>query len=120
MKYVSVLYLAYTFILLVAAAPFVSMLNPAYLPVVSFLMPMALAYILLGFLTVLSQFASAIYMQKYAAISSGIFLAFAIVLNFYLVPHLKYLGAIGSLLASALVSFVLLMVLIWSELKSRY
>ncbi|MEM5804551.1 MAG: oligosaccharide flippase family protein [Candidatus Aenigmatarchaeota archaeon] len=119
LKYVSMLYLLYTAILLLAAAPFVGLLNPAYLPVVSFLAPMAMAYALLGILSVLSFFASAICMQRYAAAASAVFLCLALALNFYLVPQLKYVGAIDAVLISAAVSCAVLGLMLWKGLRSR-
>ncbi|MFQ6010135.1 MAG: oligosaccharide flippase family protein [Candidatus Aenigmatarchaeota archaeon] len=117
--YVVVLYVLYTMAILFFIEPLVNLINPLYIEVTTFVLPLMVVYALIGFLSLLTHFASAIALQKYAAYASAVFLILAFTLNFYLVPELKYLGAVEALLASSLASLVLLMLMIWRGLKSR-
>lgn len=118
-KYVFALYILYTIGILLLAKPITVFINPNYLPVLDFLLPLLIGYALIGFFLLLSFFVNAIYLQKYAVISSILFMFMCFGLNFYLVPKFKYLGATITLSLSAISSIILITVLIWRELKSK-
>lgn len=117
--YVIGLYGAYTALILLLAGPVVGILNPQYMSVTEFLAPMAFAYMAMGFLSLLSHFVNSIGLQKYAVYTAVTFLFMSFVLNFYLVPQLKYMGAVAAVLASALTSTVLLALLIKRRFKLK-
>ena len=117
--YVAGLYVLYTLALVLLVEPLVSFINPAYLEVTSFILPLVIAYAIIGMLSLFTHFASAIALQKYAAYASAVFLILAFSLNFYLVPQLKYLGAVEALLVSSIVSLVLLMIMVRRGLRSK-
>lgn len=108
-----ILYALYTAIILLAANPLITFINPQYLPLLNFLTPMIAAYILIGFFVVLTFFVNAIGLQRYAVYSALVFAFLSLVLNFYLVPGMKYLGAIEALMVSGIVSLCLLGGLVW-------
>ncbi len=107
------LYVLYTVIILLVANPLITLINPQYLPVLGFLAPMIIAYILIGFFIVLTFFVNGIGLQRYAVYSALVFAFLSLLLNFYLVPGLKYMGAIEALIVSGIVSLSLLGGLVW-------
>jgi len=117
--YVVIFYVIYTLTVLLLAQRIITIINPSYLPAIEFLKPLMIAYALIGFLSLFSYFVNAINLQKYALLTSVLFVLNSFMLNFYFVPQLKYLGAVNAILVSAIVSVVLLTALIWRRLKLK-
>jgi len=107
------LFAAYTALLLLAGAPVINMINPAYLGVFSFIIPLAGAYIIFGFLSLLCFYSSSIGQQKNSAYAMAVFAFLSLALNFYLIPQMLYGGAVTALAVSSSVSIMLLGALAW-------
>lgn len=113
LKGTGILYIIYTVVILLAAGPLIGIINPQYLPLLGFLTPLIAAYILVGLFVLLTFFVNGAGLQKYAVYSAVVFAFLSLALNFYLVPSLKYMGAIEALLVSGIVSVALLGGLVW-------
>ncbi|MBN1896717.1 MAG: oligosaccharide flippase family protein [Candidatus Aenigmarchaeota archaeon] len=105
----------YTIVLMAAGQIVINAINPAYLGVTQFLMPLSAAYIMMGFLTVLFFFANSVGLQKYAVYSAALFAFLSLALNVYLVPGMIYMGAAYALGISSFVTLVFMGGLIWKS-----
>lgn len=114
-KGTAALYIIYTIAIILIARPLIALVNPAYMPLMEFLLPLMVSYIFVGALTLLSFFVNAVGRQRHAVYSSAAFAFLSLALNFYLVPSLKYMGAIEALIVSGAVSLCLLGGLVWRE-----
>jgi stage V sporulation protein B len=112
LKASSLLFIAYTILVLIAGQPVINLVNPAYLGIFSFLPMLALSYVLIGFLIILSFFANGIGFQKHTVYAGAVFAFLSLVLNSYLVPSMMYWGAIYALLASSAASLAVMAFLI--------
>jgi O-antigen/teichoic acid export membrane protein len=110
-------FVLYTIVIMLAARPVINLVNPYYIGAFDLLPPLALAYIFIGFLTVLSFFANGIGYQRHAVYSGAVFAFLSLILNFYLIPTLMYWGAIYSLLVSSAGSLAVMALLIWKVEK---
>jgi O-antigen/teichoic acid export membrane protein len=115
LKASSALFMLYTLLLLLAGRPVINIINPAYMGVFDFLLPLAGAYIVLGFLTILYFFVNSIGKQRYAVYAGAVFAFLSLALNVYLVPVMLYMGAIYALLISSLVSIIVIGALVWKS-----
>ncbi len=114
LKASTILFILYTALLLVAGRPVIELINPAYMGVFDFILPLSIAYIMIGFLTILYFFANSVGLQKYALYSGAVFAFLSLFLNSYLVPSMLYTGAVISLMTSAAASLTLIGALIWN------
>lgn len=112
LKASSLLFIGYSVLVLVAGQPVINLVNPAYLGIFSFLPLLALSYVLIGFLIILSFFANGIGFQRHSVYAGAVFAFLSLVLNCYLVPILMYWGAIYALLASSAASLAVMSFLI--------
>ncbi len=117
LKGAGILYIAYTAVILLAANPLITLINPQYLPLMGFLAPLMAAYMLMGLFVVLTFYVNGAGMQRYAVYSALAFAFLSLALNLYLVPGLEYIGAIEALLVSGAVSLGLLGGLVWKSRK---
>ncbi len=108
-------FILYTILLLIAGRSVIGLINPVYLGVFGFLMPLAGAYIVLGFLTILYFFVNSIGKQRYAVYAGMVFAFLSITLNVYLIPKMLYMGAIYALLVSSAASMTVMGALIWKS-----
>jgi O-antigen/teichoic acid export membrane protein len=104
----SVLFVLYTLLILIAGRPVISIINPAYIDVIGFLPGLAVAYMMIGFLTILSFFANGIGHQRYGVYAGAVFAFLSLSLNLYLIPSMMYWGAITALLVSSAVSLAVM------------
>jgi len=109
----SLFFVLYTLVVMLAGQPVINLVNPVYLGVFSFIPLLAIAYMLLGFLRILSFFANGIGYQKHSVYAGAVFAFLSIVLNLYLVPKMMYWGAISALLVSSAVSLAVMALLVW-------
>ena len=106
-------FILYTAIVLIAGRPVIGMINPAYMGIFSFLPALIVAYILIGFLTVLTFYANSVGYQKHAVYAGAVFAFLNLALNFYLIPRMMYWGAIYALTVSCAASLAVMALLIW-------
>lgn len=76
LKASSLLFMGYSALVLVAGQPVINLVNPSYLVIFSFLPMLALSYVLIGFLIVLSFFANGIGFQKHTVYAGAVFAFF--------------------------------------------
>ena len=112
LKASSLLFIVYTLVILVAGQTVINIVNPSYLIIFSFLPMLIVAYIFIGFLTILSFFANSIGYQRHAVYGNSVFAFLSLALNFYLIPKMMYWGAISALVASSAASLVVMALLI--------
>ena len=115
LKASSALFVVYTAVLIVGGGPFVNLINPAYAGVLEFMMPLAAAYMLMGFLTILCFYANGTGRQMHAVYAGAVFAFLSLVLNLYLIPEMMYMGAIYSLIISSTASLAVMGALIWKR-----
>jgi O-antigen/teichoic acid export membrane protein len=115
LKASAVLFVLYTVLLMLGGRLAIQLINPVYMGVFDFLMPLALAYIILGFLTIMYFFVNSVGRQKYAVYAGALFAFLSITLNVYLVPSMVYMGAIYALLLSSSVSLTVLGAMVWKS-----
>ena len=108
LKASSLLFVLYTVIILLAGRPVINIINPAYAGVMEYLPGLALAYIMIGFLTILTFFANGIGHQRHGVYAGAVFAFLSLSLNLYLVPSMMFTGAITALLASSAVSLAVM------------
>lgn len=108
--YVVTIYVIYSIALLLVGEPIIQFINPEYLAVFEFIRPLMLAYSLVGIFTLTIFFLSGIKLQKYAAYGSIAFVIVALVLNYLLIPGMKYMGAITAIGSAALTGLIVLLV----------
>ncbi len=119
LKASAALFALYTALLLLLGQAVINIINPAYIEVFEFILPLSAAYMLLGFLTILFFFANSIGKQKYAVYAGAVFAFLSVTLNVYLVPIEMYTGAINALIASSAASIAVIGALIWNLERSR-
>ncbi len=112
LKASSLLFAAYTVLVALAGRPVISLVNPAYMGIFSFLPALAVAYVLIGFLTILSFFANGIGYQRHTVYAGVVFAFLSITLNLYLVPVMMYWGAVSSLIISSAASLAVMALLV--------
>ncbi|MBN2330197.1 MAG: oligosaccharide flippase family protein [Candidatus Aenigmarchaeota archaeon] len=117
LKASSLLFVGYSALLLIAGQPVISMVNPAYMEIFGFLPVLALSYVLIGFLIILTFYANGIGFQRHTVYAGAVFAFLSLVLNSYLVPSLMYWGAIYALLASSAASLAVMAFLIFKVEK---
>lgn len=115
LKASSVLFVLYTLLLMLGGRLAIELINPVYMGVFDFLMPLAVAYVILGFLTIMYFFVNSVGRQKYAVYAGAVFAFLSITLNVYLVPVMLYTGAIYALLVSSSVSLTVLGAMVWKS-----
>jgi stage V sporulation protein B len=112
LKVSSLLFAAYTIVVALAGRPVIAMVNPAYLGIFTFLPAMAVAYVLIGFLTILSFYANGIGYQRHTVYAGAVFAFLSIALNLYLVPEMMYWGAVSALIVSSAASLAVMALLV--------
>ena len=112
LKASSLLFILYSALVMIAGQPVISLVNPAYLGIFGFLPMLALSYVMIGFLIILSFFANGIGFQRHTVYAGAVFAFLSLALNSYLVPIMMYWGAIYALLASSAASLAVMSFLI--------
>jgi O-antigen/teichoic acid export membrane protein len=115
LKASSVLFVLYTILLMLGGRLAIQLINPVYMGVFDFLVPLAAAYIILSFLTIMYFFVNSVGKQKHAVYAGAVFAFLSITLNVYLVPSMLYMGAIYALLVSSSVSLGVIGAMVWKS-----
>ena len=113
LKASAVLFLLYGAILMLAGRAVITIVNPVYLQALDIIIPMSVAYVLIGFMTIMYFYANSVGRQRDALYAGAVFAFLSMFLNLYLVPQMMYEGAVTALSASSAASIFVLGVLLW-------
>ena len=113
LKASTALFLLYGAILMLAGRAVITIVNPVYLQALDIILPMSVAYVLIGFMIILYFYANSVGRQRDALYAGAVFAFLSMVLNLYLVPQMMYEGAVAALSVSSAASISVLGVLLW-------
>ncbi len=124
LKASSAFFVLYTLIVMFAGQTVINLVNPLYMGIFGFLPLLTVAYMMIGFFTILSFYANSLGYQRHVVYAGAVFAFLSLVLNFYLIPKMMYMGAVSALLISSTASLAVMTMFIlkverWSRKREH-